>query len=248
MLPAPFYLDWTFWAAAIAIAALVLSQMPPLYVLFRTADLDLEAFDRIHLSHSLGNSSAALHIIITNRGGQETKIKSITLTFKHSDGTQFELPGRGYFQNSTDANAVILTPFRLSSKNEWGHIINFFNPPPREEEREIDKIKSAIRNDILPLKADPANDKIFVEAGTESVALAMSFFNKKFKWKPGEYEIFLNVKTDSEKTSISRRYRTTMFESDAKQLFDYTERYKYGGGVYYPDNTIEPVFLPLLPI
>lgn len=85
MTTTPFYLDWTFWTAVVALLALVLSQFPPLYVLFRPAQLEVEAFERIHVSHNLGEPNATLHLLITNSGGREVQIKSISLSF-HPDG------------------------------------------------------------------------------------------------------------------------------------------------------------------
>ena len=39
-----FYLDWQFWAAAVAALALVLSQLPPIHLLVRRAKLGMELY------------------------------------------------------------------------------------------------------------------------------------------------------------------------------------------------------------
>lgn len=247
MAPTPFYLDWTFWTAIVALLALVLSQLPPLYTLFKPAVLEAEAFERILLTHNLGNPGAQLHIVVTNTGGQGARIKSISLAFERGDGCTFELGGRGYFQNASDQTAIIMTPIRLGSKTEWGHIVNFFNYFSREEERLIDRFKSAIRDNIVPRKLMPGNANALLEAPPELVAPAIDFFKSKFKWTAGEYSVTLNIQTERAKQSVARRYRMTIFESEAKQLQDNSERYKYGAGVYYNDSQIEPVFIPLVP-
>lgn len=243
----PFYADWTFWTAVVALLALVLSQLPPLYTLFRAAALDVEAFDRIHVSHVLGQPTATLHLILTNSGGREAKIKSMSLAFTH-DGDTFELPGRGYYQSPVDQSAVILTSFRLPSNGEWKHIANFFTLPPRADEREIDQIKSAIRNNILPRKSEPGNENILIEAPPQLVAPALDFFHRKFRWHPGEYEVTAKIRAEPSSADIERRYRFTIFESDTAQLVGETERYRYGAGVYFNDSEQRPVFLPLMPV
>ena len=43
----PFYLDWQFWAFGTAALALVLSQMPPVYLLIRRGKLSCETIDQI---------------------------------------------------------------------------------------------------------------------------------------------------------------------------------------------------------
>jgi len=89
MAQTPFYLDWTFWAVVVAFLALVLSQLPPIHIMLRRAKLDVEAYSRIHLTHKIGNPNAQLHLIISNVGGQEVKVKSIVLHFKRGDEDRF---------------------------------------------------------------------------------------------------------------------------------------------------------------
>jgi hypothetical protein len=244
----PFYLDWTFWTAVVALLALILSQLPPLYVLFRPAKLEVEAFDHVQLSHFIGQPTATLHIIVTNQGGREAKVKSIALSFRHEGVDQFELPGRGYFQAPSDQNAILLTPFRMASKAEWGHIVNFFMPTSRAEEKEVSQVKSAIRNDIVPKKTLPENEKVLLEASAEAVAAANGLFLRRFKWEAGEYEVTLTVSAEPVNASITRKYRIIVFESDRDQLKDYSKNYKHGAGVYYADAGQEPLFIPLSPI
>ena len=243
----PFYLDWTFWTAVVALLALALSQLPPLHVLFRPAQLDVEAFERIHVSHNLGEPHATLHLVITNSGGREVQIKSITLNFLRDGGEHFELQSRGYYHFPSDQNAIIFTPFRLKSNEEWSHIVNFFSLRSRVEEREVNKFVSAIRNYIVPKKAEPGNDKLWIEAPDELVKPATEYFHRKFKWSSGEYDVTLNVVTEPMKASLTKKYRITVFESDNGQLVDETKRYKFGAGLYFNDTEKEPIFLPLIP-
>lgn len=248
MTTTPLYLDWTFWTAVVALLALVLSQLPPLHVFLRPAKLDVEAFERIHILHMLGEPNVALHLIITNCGGREVKVKSISLTFQLDGDHQFELQGRGYYQSLTDQTAVILTPFKLKSHQDWSHIVNFFTPRTRAEEREVNQIKSAISNNISPRKNEPGNDKLLLEAPQELVTPAMDYFTRKFKWKAGEYRVTLNVIAEPNNASSSQQFRFTIFESDSQQFLDETKRYKFGAGVYYADGQSVPVFLTLVPL
>jgi len=244
----PFYFDWTFWTALLALLALVLSQFPPISILLRRARLNVEAFERIHVAHSLGDPNATLHLVITNSGGREVKIKSIVLNFHRDGDDQFELKGRGYYQSPADQSAVILTPFRLKPDEEWSHMVNFFSLRSNTEEREVNQIKSTIRNSIAPRKSEPGNDKVFLEAPSELVKPATDYFQRKFRWNSGEYEVTLNVVAEPSEASTSQQYRITVFESDNKQLVDETKRYIYGAGVYFSDREQVPIFLPLVPL
>lgn len=48
---APLYLQWEFWSALVALAALILSQLPPLLVLFKGKRLRVEAAAQIIVGH-----------------------------------------------------------------------------------------------------------------------------------------------------------------------------------------------------
>ncbi len=60
----PWYYNWTFWTAVIALAALVLSQFPPLYGLLRPGRLGGELYSRVVLQHKLGNPNARVNVIL----------------------------------------------------------------------------------------------------------------------------------------------------------------------------------------
>ena len=62
--PPPFYLDWTFWAAAMAFVAITLSQIPPIHLLLRPKRLDVEVNSRIRVSHMVGNPNAGVIVSI----------------------------------------------------------------------------------------------------------------------------------------------------------------------------------------
>jgi len=76
----PFYLNWSFWAVFVSVIAIALSQMPPVYLWFRRAKLDLEPYSRIHIAHRVGNPTIQLHLILSNIGGREIKVKNIIIT------------------------------------------------------------------------------------------------------------------------------------------------------------------------
>jgi hypothetical protein len=66
-----------------------------------------------------------------------------------------------------------------------------------------------------------------------------------FIWNPGEYVAELTVQIEPGSTSVKRRYRFTVFESDSALLKKYVDDYKYGGGISYNDNKHVGVFLPI---
>ena len=242
---APFYTDWQFWSALAALLALVLSQLPPIHVLLRRAKLRCEAFSRLHLTHKVGNASSHLHLINENVGGRAIRVKTIFLTFQKSGGQPFTLPVQNYLRTPDATDNVMFTPFRLEPGEEWAHVLTFFNLYSREDEKEYRRLESAIRTDILSQKEVPENRDRICEAAPTSVDLAMKFFDRKFQWSPGEYELELRVQTDRPEADIVRSYRFTLFESESAELRGYSDSYKYGAGVYWVSQAQPGILVPI---
>lgn len=229
----PLYLDWKFWSAVVAAIALVLSQLPPLHIVFKKAKLTCEAYSRLHLTHKVGNPNSQWHLIIENTGGRAVRVKEINLQFRRIGSEAFELPAQSYLKVPGDSEPVMFTPFRLKPGEEWAHIINFFNIFNRDDEKEYRWLESEIRSDILAQREKPENKDKLCEANKLSVRKATAFFTQQFKWHAGEYELQLVVVTDRNLANFSHNYRFSLFESESKELADYVDQYKYGAGIYW---------------
>lgn len=245
LLQTPFYLDWKFWSAAVAFLALVLSQLPPLHVLFRRAKLDAEAYSQMHITHKIGNPNAQLHLILSNAGGRELRIRAIELQFKRGSEDTFVLPAKNYLQLPGDKEAVLLTSFKLKPGEEWAHIVNFLNFFSRPEDKLYKQLESNLRQDILAKREALADKNDIVFADDANVTPLLTFFEKKFRWMPGEYEMTLRVQTDPPNAMSDKHYRITLFESDSKELEDYRNDYKYGYGVSIDSARHLGVLVPL---
>lgn len=241
----PFYFDWKFWSVVASVAAIILSQLPPLHILFRRARLNIEVYSRMALMHKVGNPSAQIHLIVSNAGGKDVRIKGIELHFQRMDSEdRFTLPAQGYLQHPNDNNAVLLTPFSLKPNHEWGHIVNCFKILPRKEEKEYRELETNLRNHIWAKLRDLPPDSAPVPADEEYVEPIVKSFQDKFTWHSGEYELTVEIRTEPAKSSIKKKYRITLFESDSKELEDYCEDYKFGWGVFL-DSHRPSVFVSL---
>lgn len=232
MAQVPLYLDWKFWSVVVSAIAIILSQLPPIHIFLRRAKLGVEAYTRMHITHKLGNPNAQLHLIISNAGGREVKIKNITLQVCRGTEDSFTLPAQNYLQSPGDKEAVLMTSFKLKPNEEWAHIVNFLNYFSRVDEKLYRQLESNLRQDILR-KRDTLEDKTIDVAGDDgNVQPLLAFFEKKFRWLSGEYSVTLNVQVEPEKASVRKDYRFTLFESDSTELQSYRDDYKYGYGVF----------------
>jgi hypothetical protein len=231
--PTHFYLDWQFWAAGVAAVAVVLSQLPPIHLLLRRAKLGMELYSRVHLIHKVGNPNVQLHIILSNLGGRAVRVRGITLSVRRDGQEIATLPAQNYLPDPSASQTVLFTPFTIKPKDEWAHIVNFLNYFAREEEKRYRAAEVAIKAYIVEQKKLPANEKVVVEAGQQLVAPFTQMFDALFVWKPGEYELVVNVLTDAARSSVAKAYRFTLFESDSAELASAKEAFKTGDGIYW---------------
>lgn len=240
----PFYLDWSFWAVAVAFLAVFLSQIPPILTLIKRAKLDLELYSKISITHKLGNPNLQLHLILNNVGGRKVRVKDISVSLSRDGKFITNLPAQNYLQSQSDQNTVLFTSFSLSPGQEWAHITNFLNFFDRNDEKLYQEIEGNMLSDFR--KNKPVNEeapKSFYEHPKELVDPAINFYEKHFCWTPGEYSMSINVSTDNEPANISKNYRFTIFESQTKTLEAIKEHIKYGGGLWWNPNIQTSVIL-----
>ena len=88
----PLYLNWSFWAVLVAAIAAILSQIPPIKELVKKAKLDLEVYSKISITHKIGNPNLQLHLILSNIGGRNVRVKDITVSISRDEKTIFFSP------------------------------------------------------------------------------------------------------------------------------------------------------------
>ncbi|AXF04778.1 hypothetical protein [Paraburkholderia hospita] len=249
----PIYADPNFWQGAAAIAALVLSQLPPIKLWFKRAKLDVECFDRMALKHDVGAAAAELHLTLTNTGGADVRIKKISLNFTRGTERR-ELDARGYYEKSTDKQATLFTPVTLKPKESWGYNVNFFKFATREVRQEYSTHAHALRMDVVRKVAERnANQQQrpngeLVEADPALVAPLLALFDAQFFWRTGEYQIELVIETDKPYANTSRKFRCTLFEGDSERLRVHRDHLKYGNGVFYHEYPVEPYIAEIQPV
>lgn len=233
-LTSPIYLDWKFWSAIFSLIAIILSQIPPLYLLFRAKRLDVDVYGKIHLFHAVGNPSANLVVSLHNTGGKALRISSLELNLTR-DGKQLtSLSGLNYFENPSSNSTILFIPFILKPNEIWTHSVLFYNESDRETEKFFREHESKLRAYFQ--KTNPDNDKSEkVEAHSDLIEPFYKIFDNLFIWFPGEYSATLLIKT-SNNFSVTQKYRFTLYESDSNNLKLNTANYKYGVGICYPDE------------
>jgi len=242
----PLYLDWSFWAVVIAAIAVLLSQLPPVYVWFRKAKLDLELYSKISITHKVGNPNLQIHLIINNVGGRKIRIKDISASITRDGSSVATLPAQNYLQNQNDESTLLFTTFSLKPNGEWAHIVNLLNFFDRDDENAYRTMEANMLADFRQ-KRDAAVEepKAPIEIDNALVQPFHDFLNNHFIWNAGEFQLTVNVSTDQDKANVTKSYRFTVFESHTGQLKAITEHYKYGGGIWWDPNIPASVILEI---
>lgn len=230
----PFYLDWTFWAAVLSLVAIVLSQIPPIYLLLRPKKLEVEMHSRIRINHMVGNANAGVVIGVRNTGGRNLRIKKLILSIARDGKPILQLPGLNYFETPTSQAQVLFVPFTMKPGESWTHSVSFFNEFDRQTEKLFRESASALTGDIRKkLDVRSEDDKKMVVADERYVVPFQLLFDRLFVWQPGEYVISLLVSAEPGSASFIKKYRFTLYESDTRELSEYVNDYKYGIGLTF---------------
>lgn len=237
--PSEFYLNPSFWAVLVSVTALILSQLPPIYLMLRPRRrLVVEVHSRVLLNHLVGNPNLGIVIAIRNTGGREVRVRSLRIDLSRDGKLLGSFPGLNYFETPSSQSAVLFVPFFLPVGEQWAHAVSFFNVFDRQSEKAFREARSALIADVhKKVEARDPNDNQLVVGEPTLVAPFEAFFRRMFIWETGEYVLNLVVEADPGSISYAKKYRFTLYESDTDDLRKYADDYKYaGGGIGYASD------------
>lgn len=228
---------WQAASAVIALIALVLSQLPPLHILFRRSRIELTPFKRMNLWHRLGNPNCSLLLVIHNVGGRPVHLDGMELEFQKDGQIAFVLPAQSYWpsevQNPTE---VPFTRIHLKAGDTWRNVIHFYRELGRSDENRARDLSNGLRAEVARLliaQGPQANNAPPVTVGDDVLQPIISFFNEQFAYDVGEYRVIVNLSGSPAAVLKPASFRITLFESDVDLLRRQTQRYRTGDGVLW---------------
>ena len=220
-----------------ALAALVLSQLPPIIPRLFSGKLEVQVYGRLVLDHFLGNPTAQLLIAVENVGGRTIKVRGISLKLRRGKEA-FVVQGQNYLETEASTTTVLLAPFKLSANREWKHIVNFNAELAMADEKATKALISKVKSDLIQRRDSRTGEELTsnatVDAEPALTAEAVATFGKRFKWEPGEYELDLEIDAEPSLSSYAGLFRFTLWESDSSDLKAQTRNYSKGFGVCIP--------------
>ncbi|MHC6218648.1 hypothetical protein ACVQEN_15565 [Stenotrophomonas acidaminiphila] len=243
----PWYKDWQFWAIIPAVLAIILSQIPPVRMIFRRSRLTMQVHQIAMVNHFVGLPIVQVYVTIKNKGGKAAHVKGISINVLRDGGSVFRATGETYFESTAAKDSVLFVPFDLEPEQRWSHLLNFGALLDRHEQRRFEGEKRALQIDISDKleqrkHENPENIEV-VKAEDAVVSPLLQRFDRYFVWSAGEYTMNLLVAVEDGQ-ACEQSYRFTIFEGDEAELKSHVDSYATGSGVLFGLPT-RAVSLPL---
>jgi len=192
------HIGWNGLTAIAAVAALILSQFPPVAQMIKGTDIRITAPDSIQVWHYLGNVTVTLFLDVHNVRGDSVNIAKIDSVILERDSGQItELPIRTYL-NQNGATLHIGT-ISLNPDQRWTNYVYCNRPFPRAELERANELNqnilvNVIENQEKQEKLPPEKRVSWVPIEESLYQQSLKFFNDKITFKnEGNYRLFLRL-------------------------------------------------------
>lgn len=243
------------WSVAVALLALILSQLPPVHQLLRRRALRIVVPEYLTLYHFLGNLNLLGFIALHNIGGKTVTVAKIDCLVR-GDNNVWHLPGLMYLSrlpqgSGGQQNMEFFVEWTLLKPDEhWSETVHFFKPWSVQEEEDAAEIISRIKNNIhakIDQRPSDAPTKL-VHADEALVEEAKGFFQKRFTLSKGNYRVVIAALSEKNELLAARGFDFTLFDNHIKTMRSAAEDYKTGAGIYYPADPSKQISIRLRPI
>jgi hypothetical protein len=238
--------------AVVSVAALVLSQLPPIKQLLKGKKLRLAVADRAQLSHFFGNTNMTLWLDIENVGGRTLTVRSVRC-YLLCDGVPVQpLAARTYVITeslSREKPAVVTMPeIALKIGDRWSGYIQLYDNRAWTTDIEH-KLKTVIRKikEDVSAKAIARDDAIrinpkltppgegLVDADQLLLNELVEIKNNLKKVVQGNYSLLVAAYEDSDGKPLKvLGFEFTLFKEDIGEVFENVDDWKHGYGIQWP--------------
>lgn len=234
-----FHLDSGYWQGLVALAALVLSQLPPVRIWFKQRRLDIDVPEEIVVTHKVGNPNIYLLVALRNKGGRPARVTGIYMQIRRENGDWFRLDAYR-FENPGLQGQFVMMPFEMAGDSLWVRNYLFYKNIERQDDQIFRRSKQALLRRIHEIRKERgiANDSAeIVSVEAEYAEPFRRLFDKQFRWQVGQYEVELVVEAEPDKATARANYRFALFESDVEVLREHVEEFETGGaGITWKGN------------
>lgn len=226
----------------VAMAAVVLSQLPPIRSYFDSPRIQISAGNQIYVEHMLGHIVLQPFIQITNEGDASGKVSSLQAILTANDTNyEVDLSAQQYLEppNAVGFGQTVVPRQFLDvvvgSNSTWKNYVRFFK---QLSDDDIVMIKATHATVVRELTAAPASPATGLKViSDESFGKIMVDVNRRLgQFKQGKFGLKIEARGgDQEEEVIAQScYRFVLSDSDRRTLDTITGRYKLGHGIVIP--------------
>ena len=257
------------WMALTAIAALVLSQLPPvlprIWGFVRGGTVLVTSQDSFGLTHHLGRAFLILPVQIENTGSIPVTVASIDCVVRRlgtgADSDVWRMPARTYYADSTQSwqgggpSRLFIGAIHLKPGETWQEVVHCYKPSSLDDEEKAqelqDEIADYIYRKLRERREAGDDDRRLVEVDEKLVDDARDFANRMFGLTKGEYELYVSASDRGGGLLGVAKYQFILYENMIRSLRSISEEYQYGFGVSegpppHKRTLIEPRLTPVI--
>ncbi len=220
---------------AVAILALILSQLHPLYTYLDKPKLKADLHSNMLVTHYLGDLFFTPYVKITNVGRASGTVTRIELLVEKRDNPAFRkrMPAQTYFLKPEALGAGQIptrVPFgqiSIASSASWESYVEFFVTPTAAKRIKADEFQKRIHSEF----------GVFNPFGSSRPTISKELYQEITRLSEdelrtfdiGEYYLLALFWTDDKKDpAIRRGYTFTVFDGHLARLRAVTEGYRFG--------------------
>lgn len=247
------FLKPDFLAVYVALIALVLSQLPPLYTITQKPKLKIDFSDYVVITHLLGRTSTLVPISISNTGNGSSLISKVDCSLTTATGSVISFVASDYATYQPVPGVSQSTVFRpigsvlLKSDERWTEVISCVELPTSGELELASNIVGEWTDYFALITQRPDfNPQQRYEFPPESVQRATDAMRDRFGLEVGEYTITIRLSDEDGKTILEQSSKLIISQSDVDRLLSHSEQYKFGIGINFPVPNHLTVTAPLM--
>lgn len=241
----------TAWLSLfVAVAAVVLSQLPPIRSYFASASFQLSVGSTIYVEHTLGYIMLQPNVQLANGGDAQGKISSLKASLSGGHGVELSLLGQYYIEPPNVVGiAERIVPMQFMGTfvppgGKWEKHVRFFERLRDSDRLAFERTRRIVQNEINAAPISPiTNLREISDASFDAIAEKVN--RKLAPFAHGEFHLELEAHDDNGDLVAQSCYRFFLGDEQKHALDQITEGYRIGQSLLFPPLTEVGVYADL---
>lgn len=231
--------DYPFVTLIVAAAAVVLSQLKPIYYYFESPVLSVSLTPELTLGDSYGLLALWTFAQIENSGNSDGIVSGVDFLIESavSEEVRWVVPAHAFYEtpvlvaDGTQAPEIPFKSARVSSQDVWGKFLRAEEHPDSEFKEEILEINRLFDDEFEEIY-DGENTPFFSDELVDRAVASFGDFSRKIS--PGVYSLSVFVLGRSKEILCEEHYTFSVRSSHVRMVTEKMDLYRNGIGILVP--------------